>query len=965
MKFRFKYLWIILFLVLATTLTSNGQSTWYIKNQLAAGKTIDSGSDYCNVYIKNITTQTIRTFTQETQTIGGASGTGDLSGSTDSTNYNKYYGIIGKTTGSVTGIAGTKFKEGDPVTKIENSEKNTMTGASGETITTWTETNYTFTILLSNKPVFTTYYGVRGTITTTNYTETTARTVSNDIFKTYSVRKNTCLARPTLTRDDGNFTFVNYLQADATGINTNNEEFDFSTPITTNTILFAEWIEYRESEGEVESKLTNYINSVAASATSNIYYGTAADFNILDDNSYSAYTNTVNLGTKTLQTTIAANATINFCMNNGDTDYEAREGEKITDSTNHIATKIDPIDNYVSLDYTASGANVCDYTIILQNDLIINGNLYLGGYTGSQSTSFQGYIIKNYVKLDLNGHDIIIQNGGMLHSFGYIMDSIGTGKITVKAGGNLKTQLVLDDLKGGNHTVWVYSKGLSPFENYRIPYLKCKAEFEVTDSNCGSLDLFTKFSLGSLGFTNIYIAFFSGNDDSFMKLTPQNTGSTGKVILNTYELANLKTLSNVVHYNCVDLKNKFVFQEVYVQINSTKASCYIYFVANVIGSISITIDQSMDIELDRLAFPISSAFDLNFIHSTFSFFQKLKFMPGSNLYMDENSTLNLDYYKVSGTAAKRTFNDITISKSVVSKTLPGESLYLSAGISSLDQPPFGTGKVNTQNVPFSTYGSLAASYYDYWNYFQSATINIYGNVNFNSGNEEAYCLAGNININKFSIDGGTSNKFDYSNLLSLANSIPLQTYGYDLEATGSVWFESASDALDSSNDPAITRANYFYARPLVSNGIAYVIKSGSSKNMMGDFDFATKIFTNRQTNESYFFNVGTSLLDSSDTTHTKSSQDKRIDYSIEPTRCTLDDANHWITDDNGNLYILYAGIMVPLTITTAEDGTKTYTANTCKLATIAAFSSSGVERYQFATTPFTYHTSYKVWRVTY
>lgn len=61
-----------------------------------------------------------------------------------------------------------------------------------------------------------------------------------------------------------------------------------------------------------------------------------------------------------------------------------------------------------------------------QNDLIVNGNLYLGGYTGS-SSSIQGYIVNNYVSLDLNGHQLIINNGGMVHSFGYIYDSMGTG----------------------------------------------------------------------------------------------------------------------------------------------------------------------------------------------------------------------------------------------------------------------------------------------------------------------------------------------------------------------------------------------------------------------------------------------------------------------------------------------------------------------------------------------------------
>lgn len=936
MKWKMRSWFIILFLVLTTTITAIGNSSWYIKNQLNnAGKTIEVGNntDYCTVYMKNITTKTVTNI----ETV-------NENRRNDSSLYDKYYAILGATTGS-TNISGGK--EGNTITKTIDGGTTTETNENGDIVTSNTITEYSFTGLASYSGL-SKYYFTKGTITTF----VTSKIISQVVTNKYSVRKNTCLTKPTLSRTDGTYTFVNFLQADATGINTTNQEFDFSSPIAADTIIFAEWIEYKASEGEAESQLTNYVN--AATSNGNIFNGSAANFNIINDNSYSQYTKTINLGTKTQTTTIAAGATINFCMNSGDTDIEARKEDKITDSTKHIATNVSPADNYVSLDYTTSDNkvsdidNVRDYTVILQNDLIINGNMYLGGYTGSQSTGFQGYIIQEYVKLDLNGHNMIINNGGMLHSFGYITDSVGTGKISVMAGGTIKTQLVVDDLKGGNHTVWAYSKGISPFENYQAPYLNCKVEFEVTTSSSGSLEFYTKFNLGSLGFANIYIPFFGSTADSFFRLTPRNSGVNGLVSMETYELSALKSQNNEIKYNCIYLKNKFVFENTYVQVNSISASCNVYVKASI-----ITVDKTMSIELDRVAFPISSSFDLNFINSTFSFFQEFKFMPGSNLYMDENSTLNLDYYKENGTAAQREFESLTVA----TKTLPGEKSYLSAGLSSLDQPPLGTSSANMQNIPFSYNGMFSGTYVNYWSYFQSATINIYGTVNFASGNVANYVLAGNININKLSVNNGTAIKADLDNLISLASTVNLQTYGFDLECASSIWFES-SDILNTSNENAIMRANYFYARPLVSNQTAYAVKTGTSENLSGTFDFTNKIFasTNGQT---YFFDVGTSLLDSSDTYHSEA-QDKRIDYSISLKSCTVDDTNHWIVAASGNIYILYAGIMVPLTVS----GT-TYTANTSKLSSIESYTTSNVERYKFASTPFTYHATYKVWRVTY
>ena len=259
-----------------------------------------------------------------------------------------------------------------------------------------------------------------------------------------------------------------------------------------------------------------------------------------------------------------------------------------------------------------SKKNPRDYTIILQNDLIVNGNLYLGGYTGS-SSSIQGYIVNNYVSLDLNGHQLIINNGGMVHSFGYIYDSMGTGSVEVMPGGNLKTQVVLYDVKGGNTTLWGFSKGISPFENYGFPYLNCEVHFYSNGSQVGTLDVFTKLNLGSLGVTNIYIPFFGKDASTYLMTYSNKDGINATITYEPYEVSALKTANNATKYNLFYRKYRFNFENMNIQVNSILLPVNVY-----IDAVITTIDETFYLPLDRVTFPISSSIDLIFENSIFS-----------------------------------------------------------------------------------------------------------------------------------------------------------------------------------------------------------------------------------------------------------------------------------------------------------------------------------------------------------
>lgn len=926
MKRHFRYFCIVLFTILSICLISNVSATWNIHRQIDNGyKFVDSSTQgYYDVTVKHIT----RSLSEPTITENSLKGTETAYSSTTEADYNR-----GK---------GEHLLATRPGTTTTTSEIN----SEGKLIVTTTTITYKDMLLLESvnrkyniwPPGYTyTNSGKKYTITVTTISVQTQEI--NYLQETiYKVKKNEMFKKPKISIS--NYTFIGYSNATADGSTTNNVSFDFSTPITKNITIIGEWVLNNASQNQA---LTTYVNSLSGSG--NIFIGSNASFNITNDSSFNSNLNRVSLGNETLQTTIQSNATVNFCMNDGETDIEARLEESISDSLKHTTGAATSgyisNDQYISLDFYESltQKNPNDYTIVLQNDLIVNGNLYIGGYTGS-SYQYSGYIIKNYVSFDLNGHSLIINDGGMVHSFGLITDSVGTGKIEVMPGGNLKTPFVLYDLKGGNTTLWGYSKGICPFENYQIPYLECKINFHVSSTKSGSLDIFTKLNLGSLGVTNIYIPFIGFGSNYLVSCQSSNTSAI--VHYEPYDLACLQTKTDTIKQNMSYRKISFTFKDLTATVNSisTKAA------VDLKGIIS----KTFDLQLDRVIFPISTLIDIHFINSTFNVSQLIKLMPGSTLTMDEQSILNLNYYKDSSNNTRKKFDDIKVS----TKTLPGETKALSGGIVALSLPPSAKTGTNYQNVPSMFYGIFGGSYSLYWQYFQEATVNIYGTVNFNSGNDAPYELSGFMNINQFTINGNNPQKFNATNISSLNSNVKLQTYSFDLEIVTCVWFEGTSGMLSPNNNSSISSANHFYIQPLVSKDVAYYKEATSSNVITGKFDQYSGIFTKDSGTQAFFYTDNNLLVGSS--------TESAFNQTASLKDCTYDESFHGITSE-GIRYIYYAGIWCPIVEDATIPAKAEIVVNTSKL--VHNKEKYTDTSYSYATTPFAYNTTYKAWRVTY
>lgn len=954
---KLKTILILLTAFLSVFIVSESYATWYIyANQKEDLTDVDNSlnSDYHNVYIQYVTTKmsdpvetsrsVINNYTISDRTI-----TDSISGTTYSSNadatktiYDKIISSIGGTVGS--GKANTQWLVSlKSITWTTGSAKTAVIGgprttsADGNTITYY-EDIYNFTLAATVSFLGTAYYGFTGSITRVYYTQEITRSEDRNsdgtisVQKTYKIKDGEVFNRPNLIRENVEnfgFTLNGFLQADSVDVSmVSDKPYDFTKPVTKDLWLFAEWNQYTVGGTGENSKsyLTDYVTTL--NGTGSIWNG-GTGMNIAQDKGYNSYTNTVNLGYGSGTTTIPSSANVLFCMNSGDTDFGAQEGEQITDATGHKLA-----DSYVSVDYTntTGKANVCDYTIVLQNDLVIDGSVTIGGYTGSSSAAncfINGHIIGSYVKLDLNGYNLTINDGGVLHSFGLITDSVGTSKITVKPGGTLKTAFVIFDVHGGNNTLWGYSKGISPFYTYSLPYVECKTILHSDGSKSGSLVGFNKLSMGDLGTTNLYIRLIGGND-AYMRFS----GTDGFVEIDYNEISNITNTDFAS--NDLELKNKFNFKN-YIKFKNVLASFNPDFKVNVdvlIQKSGISIPMDVDLEFSRIDFPISTLFDIEVINSTFTLAKSIVFMPGSSFVIDKNSTLIMDY------TGNRTYKQVGVNLGFLDLTLPGSTKEVLGTIKAIDMP-----YSNKGGFGFGMPDGLKG-YTTYWSYYKEAQVNIFGRLSFTSAsNTKPYVLAGNININQISYDNQNLSDMKVSAKLfdEIARAgINFRTYDMDFLSSNNYWMSASDDSLNKR-----VVQHQYYTRPLVCNDVAYLKDSTITNTYVGTHDYEKALFT-RDNGETYFFDIGNNIL--------VGGEDSALNLSITPVKCTYDNSMKCIVVGSDR-YIYYNGFYAKLSGLNSSE----YTANIQRMATISSITVKDKGTYQLASAPVKYDQTTGAW----
>lgn len=529
------------------------------------------------------------------------------------------------------------------------------------------------------------------------------------------------------------------------------------------------------------------------------------------------------------------------------------------------------------------------YTVVLQNDLIINGQMQVeGNYGVNTSGATQGVITKEYMCLDLNGHNITINNGGKLISNGLIIDSVGTGQINVEGGGYLRTLAVIHDYRGGNMTQSYVNKDVFPFQVYQLPYLRCKARIKYDQTNgWGSLNGYVNAQAftdkgpikGQQEFELNFIG--SSNSNYFIKLDNPSTDNEDSYV-------------DVIGYkeNSIDetSANKLysISQRIKIIINNCSVSIGEFKFDIKINIISVSVDTS------KYSLPISSFFDLEVKNSFLTLDKRIKFLPGSSLIVDKNSTTLLSYDKSAKSAGQISVLDKSYYYYDKNYKYVTTDLIKLADMSGKDK----NGNATEANISGDGYGQRVFKAQSFQKYKSNPNVQIRGTLLFKTGNDSGmdYQLSGTINLSKigYTSDGTLSSStiVNSDNPFSELNkqSVKVITYGYDYMIG------------NCSNNSHVKG----FSRPLVSNEKAYY--NDGTNSYVGTYEDNGIFKTNSKT---YYFNNDGEYKTNDTTLPTL----KECDY----------DSNSKIITDNNQQYIYIASMYCKLTSTDNKTGTVDHT----------------------------------------
>lgn len=534
------------------------------------------------------------------------------------------------------------------------------------------------------------------------------------------------------------------------------------------------------------------------------------------------------------------------------------------------------------------------YTVVLQNDLIINGQMQVEGNYGVNTSGItQGVITKEYVCLDLNGHNITINNGGKLFSNGLIIDSVGTGQINVEGGGFLRTLAVIHDYRGGTMTQSYVNNDVFPFQVYQLPYLRCKARVKYDQTNgWGSLNgyvnaqAFRDVVVGDLtilkGQQEFELNFIgSSNSNYFIKLDKPSTYNEDSYV-------------DVIGYkeNSIDetSANKLysISQRIKIIINNCSVSIGEFKFDIKVSGISISVDTS------KYSLPISSFFDLEIKNSFLTLDKRIKFLPGSSLIVDKYSTTLLSYDKKAKRAGQISVLDKSYYYYDKNYKYVTTDLIKLADMSGKDQ----NGNATEANISGDGYGQRVFKDQSFQKYKSNPNIQIKGTLLFKTGNDSGmdYQLSGTINLSKigYTSDGKLSSStiVNSNNPFSELNkqSVKVITYGYDYMIG------------NCSNNSHVKG----FSRPLVSNETTYY--NDGTNSYVGTYE-DDGIF--RANSKTYYFN--------------NDGEYKTNDTTLPTLKECNYDSNSKIITDNNQQYIYIASMYCKLTSTGNKTGTVDHT----------------------------------------
>lgn len=669
------------------------------------------------------------------------------------------------------------------------------------------------------------------------------------------------------------YEFVGFKEVRSDG-NPSDSFISLNKTFITDTTLYAVFNK-KTLDGDTKYNLSDTINNTS-SGTVDFNAGVAVGkLNLSNDFTWLDSEKKVFLGGANTKTTIKEGVKARFIFNDGS---DSKKNEFNSDSVH-----VEPVEKNRQ------------YTVVLQNDLIINGQLQVEGNYGVNTSGItQGVITKEYMCLDLNGHNITINNGGKLISDGLIIDSVGTGQINVEGGGYLRTLAVIHDYRGGTMTQSYVSKDVFPFQVYQLPYLRCKARVKYDQTNgWGSLNGY----VNAQALNDVVVAGqtiikgqqefelnFIGSSDSnyFIKLDKPSTYNGDSYV----DVIGYK--ENSIDETSANNKPFSISQRIKIIINKCSVSIGEFKFDIKVSGISISVDTS------KYSLPISSFFDLEVKNSFLTLDKRIKFLPGSSLIVDKYSTTLLSYDKKAKRAGQISVLDKSYYYYDKNYKYVTTDLIKLADMSGKDQ----NGNATEANISGDGYGQRVFKAQSFQKYKSNPNVQIKGTLLFKTGNDSGmdYQLSGTINLSKigYTSDGTLSSStiVNSDNPFSELNkqSVKVITYGYDY---------MIGDCTNNSHVKG-------FSRPLVSNETAYY--NDGTNSYVGTYE-DDGIF--RANGKTYYFNNDGKYKTNDTTLPTL----KECDYN----------SNSKIITDNNQKYIYIASMYCKLTSTDNRTGTVDHT----------------------------------------
>ena len=531
-----------------------------------------------------------------------------------------------------------------------------------------------------------------------------------------------------------------------------------------------------------------------------------------------------------------------------------------------------------------------DTIVVLDSNLILEGNMEIAAILGGNSGNLQAKITSSFAALDLNGYTILIRNGGSLNGYGIIFNSKDEGGIIVD-NGSITTPFLVYGFKGGGITGECYANAVSPFMNYLTPYLACETIFTKNGF------LYGKTSLYANSEEHVTVLNLIGNSSDFLIQI-----INGYVIRRQTSYQELTTNylmypSLTTFYDLLDTsyRESIIFSdnpsEKTINLNQNYIDSYKVTRANIeinelVLKVSINViitTINLNVSMMYVDFPIPSFMDIYMYNTDFSFKISLVFMPGSSCYVDETSIISLG----------STYNEYR----------------LFAKISALESYPLShVYKYTNSNNQTSSYGYLySTSVNSYSGQFYNslrlalsarpAVINILGeiqftdltNVSFNNY-YSYYTLGGNINLSDKALDSIKENH----------NYLKLATYAGNYIYYGG----------DNYNIELVD----YNTSPLISNGKAYIQLSNQGEIVeCSSFDEENKIFNVGNQSYFYYFTVRTNSLVSCGVFDLTSYQEHPGTTNTNNKYHNLDGnyvacTTHYLNNNNQNMmYVTYNG----------------------------------------------------------